>query len=408
MFGALNPKRGGGITLLLPSKEVQEEIDAEVGKDAKNAVDLIKSLILKTYIPSINDFNDNVVNLIGMKLPVKKVSSNTVELINDGKITEQTSSKFTPLFTERINIACYKLEGKIPVSDIPAETTGKYEGGRDSDYSKYGRNIIQGSCWKTHVSNIKDQVKNYIKRGVNGVDPLTLTLLSLAISNQKINSAKIEEFTDYMPCSPLAALFLGEYFSTQELKEWSMLGKEYNNKDVLNKLYGDFKQHGTKFESIQDMTPDTIGAKMAGQVKEMTNNDIEDFNYYILGAQEFCYYFTMPYINAIRTRDSSQVEHIFNYYLTHINGQTGRKRCLFVQNSPVDFETFQKERFCSSLSFYVNDAFLTTGLNTDSKGKTDGENMGEYIYGWGKDVRPDNLTTPTSFHNELHEFWENI
>lgn len=383
MFGALNPRGKIGVTLLLPEKKVQEQIDATVGKDAAAAVELIQSLILTEYIPSISGFKGDISNRAGKKLPIKK-GGNPGELENGAIIS--VDSAFQRLHTDS-NIACYKLTGNVPVST--SESTRKkkggfYSGGADADFGRYG-GLKMADDWRAHVETIKSQLLIYVKNQYTDIDPLTLTLLSLS-------EASGRQYDSKLPGGPLAALFLGEKITNDGIK-WGNTNKSYDNKQVLTAINSVYKA------STLDINMNTMGINT---IVDNMRNGLDDF---WLSAKEFCYYFTIPFIMAIKTKDTGKITMIIDHYLNNVYGKQGDDRYFFLKTSNNTFNELQKERYCTLLSFRVNDAYSTSGINMNTADIADGTTFEGRLYGWEK-VRPDNTKTATSYHNIVANFWK--
>lgn len=126
MHGSLSPRRGGGITFLVPDKKLIAEINKVLeSSEPEVATDIISSLIITDYLGSTQDFKNkqsNIPTLIGKKLVVKSVSAKDVELEGGGKLT--LDAKFQPFDrsgnAKRGNMAVWNLSGKVDYEKAPA------------------------------------------------------------------------------------------------------------------------------------------------------------------------------------------------------------------------------------------------------------------------------------------------
>lgn len=127
MEGSLIPKKFGGITFLLPSKNYVSKIRKIIESDnPEEATDMLLSLIIPDYLDSgaaWAEKQDDIPNLLGKKIIVKGISGNKVS-VDDGELVldpdfrgfERSGNR------KRGNLAVWELKGEIEYQKAPAST----------------------------------------------------------------------------------------------------------------------------------------------------------------------------------------------------------------------------------------------------------------------------------------------
>jgi hypothetical protein len=156
LYNSFTPRKGCGVTFILPHTAFLSKLTEETyGPNPDKAIDSLKSLILLVTLKDTSDWDkmrDDIPNLLGQKLKVKKISKNGVMLEN-GAILE-LDPKFQTM-ESRQNMAVWKLrEGEIPL-DGPASDYKYVKSMRKTKNSKpeesnedrvvYARNIEHAS-----------------------------------------------------------------------------------------------------------------------------------------------------------------------------------------------------------------------------------------------------------------------
>lgn len=121
MQGALNPRRGGAITFLIPDSDYVKEINKILeGPNPEEATNIVSALILTLNLPDVaafNKFQSDIPNMLGKKLVVKGITNKGVE-VDNGLLT--LDEKFQPFShvggVPRNNMAVWKLKGKININ----------------------------------------------------------------------------------------------------------------------------------------------------------------------------------------------------------------------------------------------------------------------------------------------------
>lgn len=121
LYNSFTPRKGCGVTFIVPHGEYLSKLVEETyGPNPDNAINILKSLILLVTLKDTADWDkmrDDIPNLLGQKLKVKKISPRGV-LLENGAVLELDSSFQT--MESRQNMAVWKLvKGDIPL-DGPA------------------------------------------------------------------------------------------------------------------------------------------------------------------------------------------------------------------------------------------------------------------------------------------------
>lgn len=368
---------------VIPNDSELTSLKKEVDKNETDVHSKVKQLFLKKY--EIN----------GKNLNLKETLSDT----------EEKSLKYKEMKTVNLcgkgdsgSVKIFHLEDKY----FGGKKGGYYTGGSDTDFSTYNIPRQVNTNWTGHVEYIKSAAMGYCKFPIKSIDPATLSLLSMRhYMREKSKNDADKVLLDNLPCSPLSALFLGEYLCRKKLiEDWASKNREYINSDELKEIKKDFKSKKTDVtlpQLVQVKEYSKIHEGVIEVVKQKLHIKDDELAYFILGAQEFCYYFTVPYINALSSKDADAIAKIFDYYTNYIMGCKSQNRLLFLRPNNITTGKDVDKR-CSILSFLMNDSFLTTGLNTE-------EGNNNYTFGWGSTIQPNNTTMYTSFHAILNNFW---
>lgn len=430
MFSVLNARRGRGVTLILPEEKLQKQIDKMVGVEPLKAVDMIKSLIIPKFVTSLGDLK-SVETLAGTQIPVDEGKSDATTLVLEGKGKISVDDKFERLH-EDSNIACFKLSGSLYTGDgvdkvsdddkktgsgntIGAYTRGGYTGGNDDFKERYNSVANNMGLWRDNCAILKAQIGIYVKNGSLGIDPLTHTTVSMLEWLKKENRQQYDFLCAVNPCSPLYCLFLGDLLCKKYGDGFTWGNSAgYDKKEVLGEQVKLDKNRLKAVRAVKTEIKQKLfeNGEVLGKVKEVINASVVSIGYgglfdgedechdWVASMQEFCYYFTVEYIRNIR--DKSNL--IIDMFKNNICDREYASRYLFIKHNPKIHTHYSKEYFCATLSFYVNDACGSCGLDWDApkSGSKDG-----VTYGWGKDVRPDGLT-PTSYQGIVAEFWGRV
>lgn len=123
IFNSFTPRKGGGVTFILPNSECLAKLNEETyGDNPDNAINILKSMILLVTLKDTSDWDkmrDDIPNLLDQKLKVKKISANGVMLENGA--TLKLDSNFQTM-ESRQNMAVWQLvQGEIPLNGPPTE-----------------------------------------------------------------------------------------------------------------------------------------------------------------------------------------------------------------------------------------------------------------------------------------------
>jgi hypothetical protein len=430
LFGAFNTRGNGGVTFLLPDKKTQEKIDKMVGQDARKAVAMINALVLPVYLESIDDFRthkDDIPNKLGNKLPIKEVTSSSVELSNGAKITRD--GKFKRLY-ENSNVAVYSIDGDVPTTGDASQALSKKKGANDGNYLGGGDKFEndRGSKGSANTNMAEEAMAMTIVKTGNhrgGIDYLTHNGISLLswMTKQDVGSP-MKKLGDLLcavhPISPLYYLFCILLLDENTIVQWlGSINLKYKNKTELLRLVS--AEEGIaetmaaikKTVRINSMAANNISAEIIEcadkMVKALGERDYTPFNgengfkYWICSVSEFTFLYTAPYCKAWLGNDVRTMKLIMSSYSKYILkcGDDWGK-ALVLLNPSLDTALLpSKERFCTILSLYVSDRFFPTGGDVLAlSGIADGNHNG-VLYG-----KPSpNTIVPTSNNNKTALFW---
>ncbi len=127
---SLIPRRGGGITFLLPDsayiKKIRKQTD---GDDPEEATDMIYSLIISDNLPdaaSWREIKDDIPNLLGKKIKVHSISDSKITLNEKGNASITLCPKFKSFsrsgHSKRNNMSVWNLSGEIDYHNAETST----------------------------------------------------------------------------------------------------------------------------------------------------------------------------------------------------------------------------------------------------------------------------------------------
>jgi hypothetical protein len=145
-----------GVTFLYPTdaKYKKTIFDAAYGDNPEMAVQILKSLVVKSYLPKTSDFlaqRDDIPNKLGQKIEIAAADSKSVTLATGSKLTLPDKAKAFDARGDRANMAVYLMSGgkPIPLNGKPSE--GKYANGKSAP--KKGGALLIG--WETSPSDMR-------------------------------------------------------------------------------------------------------------------------------------------------------------------------------------------------------------------------------------------------------------
>jgi hypothetical protein len=434
LFGAFNTRGRNGVTFLLPGKKTQEKIDNLVGQDARKAVSMINACILPVYLENIEDFRsqqDDIPNKLGNKLPIKEITSSSVELSNGAKITRD--SKFKRLH-DTSPVAVYLLDGEVPTTGDESQAFNKkkgknteYSGGNDDFKELGGHRGQNGHSWDKMVEEAIAIC--LIRVGNTGIDHITH--LGLSLINHLLSQVQGSDLhklgmllCKVHPVSPLYYLFCGCLLTDEERKQWVNSVKQYPKLSTLQKHLGmGLKQHAAvdsnfkKRENVMALQATNICTSLIKHASDIRDTYLsgEDFSRFggadkfsewIVLVSEFTFLFTKHYTRNVSGGNMVELKQIFDTYKRWVLNSCAAKNwmsALTLVNPKLDnVLMFSKERFCTILSLYVSHRFFPMGCDLQSLAKkSDGNNEG-VVYGGS--LAP-NLIVPTCDDHITAKFW---
>jgi len=163
MQASLTPKRGTGLTFLLPSKEMVSQITAQIENDeAEAATETLSGLVVQDYLAEAQDWaekQDDLPTLLGTKVPVQSVSTGKVTLQGGAELTFDTHARFLTKIgaKDRDPMCVWKVHGTFDVkSGGAAEYKYVGAGGRPKKTVKKVRGGV--------ATERKAKATEYIKR----------------------------------------------------------------------------------------------------------------------------------------------------------------------------------------------------------------------------------------------------
>jgi hypothetical protein len=434
LFGLFNARGNSGVTFLLPDVKTQGKIDKLVGTDAQEAVNMITACVLPVYMSDISDFNsqkDDIPNKMGHKLPIKGVTSSSVELSNGAKITRD--SKFKSLY-KTSNIAVFLIDGEVPTTgentSIVKKKKGsgrsKYKGGNDSDFNKEDRTI--GNTWSDHVKEAGLITIARLGRsgGIDHLTHLTISLLNFMINGGDKSTPCLKKLGELlvkvMPVSPLYCLFIFPLMSNDELTRWINSPLEYNKFTRLNDLLslGLNKHKNTEYtkvksrENVVGLNATSICEHIIGHAKELKNNclgttfdDVIEYRFkgndgfinWICSVSEFTFLYTTIYTEAIDKKCSNTIKMVTDTFhkLIVLGFSSWSSKTLILMDPSIDGNLYSKERFCTIMSMFVSHRFFPMGcLSIEDLGQINDGSHNNVVY--GKDLPPNYVVITSDEH----------
>lgn len=426
LFGLFNTRGKNGVTLLLPDQKTQAKIDKLVGQDARKAVSMINACVLPVYLESIEDFRsqkDDIPNKLGNKLPIKEVTSSSVELTNGAKITRD--SKFKRLY-DTYNIAVYSLDGEVPTTGELSNNLGKSKkGARGGNDSQLVRGEFKRMSENVEWVDINDELDAVCKirlgRGTNHWLHNGISFIEFLLRHSDPNVKSLGEVfcafhpicTFYMKwMGPVAPQLVKEWRQSpgnmnyidleahqkhlnRGLKQWEVLEKGIKHPDEIVKL-----QATTVTTTIQERVKSVIPTLINGRNWEQCINNywgsIESFSFWILSLSDWTWLYCSHFSTACKNHDIDQMNYFFDAYNRWaIRGLISKqfKTTLLLFDSGInEAHLISPERFCSTFSSFGSRRCIPMGASSLSEisNKTQ---LGALYVGGG--VKP-NVIKPTT------------
>ncbi len=125
MLSLLNPRKGSGVTLLLPDSKTVDKYRKVLEGDKPEAVtDWLSSLVLTSCIKNVKEF-EHAQNVLGLALPMEKGAIKDIS-----KLEHDTA--FVPFDrsgkAERANMAVWKITGEYPWNEGKPKQGGRLRG----------------------------------------------------------------------------------------------------------------------------------------------------------------------------------------------------------------------------------------------------------------------------------------
>lgn len=332
LFGALNTRRGRGVTFIIPDKKTREKINkATNGKKPEDAVEMIKNLIVPKYLENPNDYMKEYTPTSNPNtaLDIKSVSSKEVTLSNGTKITKIPNISY--LNPENRTFSVMQASGDMKVKDMPSDFETK-QGGYFTGGEVRKNNIVEKNYYQ-----IKCFIKSHIKFSDKSPEPLT-------------NYLCVYKEEPLVKCtfngSPLSALFLYplvkggfgvdhqasnmkslfEFKGSCDIKEEQKARVQaVNNADAGNIVGGIRDRYDACWDKCKDIHP--------------YFKDKEAFINWSMAKDEFCLLHTENYINAIKNSNETDFLKIFHCFENYVRSgliTKNYKDCLHLTNPNIN------------------------------------------------------------------------
>jgi hypothetical protein len=179
MQGALTPRRGGGLTLLVPDSKTVDDLHKVVeSEDAEKASDILSGLVIQDNLGSEKDWaekQDDIPTLLGKRVPVKSVSAGKVVLEGGAELTLEKNAKFLTRVgrKKRDPMSVWILKGSFDPTSAP-DATYKYvnQGGKKKGKGERVRGglALPDNIWKDaenrqYVEGVLNQVGIWLFSG---------------------------------------------------------------------------------------------------------------------------------------------------------------------------------------------------------------------------------------------------
>jgi hypothetical protein len=223
MHGSLSPRKGSGITFLLPEPALVKKITNLLeSEDPERATDIISSLIITDYLPSVKEFaarKDDIPTLLGKKLVIKSVGANGVEIDNGTLTLDEGFKPFSRSGNAtRGNMAVWKLKGEVEYEKAPrsegkyTKSSGHSKKGGDGEYEGGG---VFGGATDTEIESFIQKVVNDEcasiagqKPGEKRKSPMLRAVVNLLNEWKKSSPDKYDQARSILSLNPIISFFL--------------------------------------------------------------------------------------------------------------------------------------------------------------------------------------------------------
>jgi hypothetical protein len=394
LFGIFNTSRKREVTLLLPSEADQKKIDKMVGTDATQAVNMIKALVIPSYLDSLSKFNGDVVNSLGQTLDIVESKKTSVTL--KGDITITPVAAFKRLYNDSKQ-AIYSISGLIPTDGKKAKVnkTGAYSGGNDTELKAAIHENGKGVECRTVFKALESMCSAALAMG--GTDPTILASMSIKYKNK--NTSKGIVMKNLTTTSPLANFIFdyfidkesgkewasgleGKYKKTEEWKEQSDVSPPANYYPLKNKIALNMMVRGSPtatelagtISNMFDACYENLDQKVKDECIKVFNTKDAACNWWRAKC-EFSHLFGVKWMQAWINNREGGITKIMNYFLHHYidyASATEFKKCVYLTSDVVSENTIgsQTPYYCAMLAFALSQSCCAAGGTPESWGSS--------------------------------------
>ncbi len=211
MQGALTPRRGGGLTLLIPDSKTVADLHKTIeSDDAEKASDMLSGMVIQDNLGSEEDWKrvqDDVPTLLGKRVPVKSVMAGKIVLEGGAELTLDKSAKFLSRTGRKTRdpMSVWLMKGSFDPTSAP-DATYKYVSKEGKGKKEKGGKVRGGfaapdDIWKTHmhrayVDGVLNEVGGWLMQGgfTSGiVNPAAREMVKLINYVETTNNAEVAQ-----------------------------------------------------------------------------------------------------------------------------------------------------------------------------------------------------------------------
>jgi len=226
MQSSLTPKKGAGLTFLLPSKEMVAALNEQIENgDAEEVTDILSGLIVQDYLCDATDWaekQDDCPTLLGTRVPVQAVSAGKVTLKGGAELTLDTHARFLKRVgtKERDPMCVWKVHGTF---DVRAGGAAAYKYVGTSGRPKKTVKKVRGGL----ATEIANRAKDYLRKVESVASRMSKKNMSKHVEAYEAENAKVAYYLLQNPTSDLAKKVF-------ELPAWNHVARFYLTFDNEN------------------------------------------------------------------------------------------------------------------------------------------------------------------------------
>jgi hypothetical protein len=225
MQSSLTPKRGAGLTFLLPSKEMVVALNEQIENgEAEEVTDILSGLVVQDFLCDASDWaekQDDCPTLLGTRVPVQAVSAGKVTLVGGAELTLDTHARFLKRVgaKERDPMCVWKVRGTF---DVRAGGAAIYKYVGTSGRPKKTVKKVRGGL----ATELNNRATEYIKKVESIASRASKKRLSKHVEVYEAENAKVAYYLLQNPSDLAKKVF--------ELPAWNHVARFYLTFDNEN------------------------------------------------------------------------------------------------------------------------------------------------------------------------------